>query len=286
MIMQDKLEEDENEATLSLSERAHLNARALYNVGAGLFWGIVALIILTSVAMVAWYLLRAELAKYGEVGEAELGFTPYDTSEYPTELLNVIVEQQGTIFSLLVLILIVLAGILGWLLLRGLRAYGRLEEWDKDYLDEAYILNFETTLPKGETTGQKILNQARSIFPEIRTLKKKKGKSEEEIISESLNCTVDSYILDVALETKEGYFIVKDFKDKVVTLEELKQLIKIIGKIKDGNIFRIICVAKEYDKSLLQQESLERQITKELKTEYAIDLLVEQKATYSVLWIT
>jgi hypothetical protein len=81
------------------------------------------------------------------------------------------------------------------------------------------------------------------------------------------------YSLDLALKTKEGYFIVKDFKDKIVTLEDLKQLILVISnKFKDKYqrtfVFRVLCVAKEYDQPLLQQESLERQMTEELKKKF------------------
>lgn len=47
-------------------------------------------------------------------------------------------------------------------------------------------------------------------------------------ISESLNYTIDSYVLDVAYKTDEGYFIVKDLKDQTVTPEDLRQLTRIV----------------------------------------------------------
>ena len=79
-----------------------------------------------------------------------------------------------------------------------------------------------------------------------------------------------SYSYTYRNRSKEGYFIVEDFKDKIVTLEDLKQLILVIwSKFKDKYqrtfVFRVLCVAKEYDQPLLQQESLERQMTEELK---------------------
>ena len=61
------------------------------------------------------------------------------------------------------------------------------------------------------------------------------------------------------LRTPDGYFIVKDFKDKVVTPEDLRHLAKILGRkfrnldtlaTPRVDIFRVICVAKAYDKTL------------------------------------
>jgi hypothetical protein len=120
--------------------------------------------------------------------------------------------------------------------------------------------------------------------------KKKFGKPEEQYILKSLNYKVNSYSLDLALKTTEGYFIVKDFKDKVVTLEDLKQLVKIIrGRFKDKyqrtNVGRVICVAKQYDQSFLQQESLGDLMEDKLRANFKIDLLIEEKVGYSVLWV-
>ncbi len=104
-------------------------------------------------------------------------------------------------------------------------------------------------------------------------------------ISESLNYTIDSYVLDVAYKTDEGYFIVKDFKDQIVAPEDLRQLTRIV-KEKFTRIFRVICVAKAYDESFLNKVTLEKQMTKELKANFKIDLILEEKVGYSVLWIS
>ncbi len=109
---------------------------------------------------------------------------------------------------------------------------------------------FDTTVPKGNTSGEKILNLARAVFPELRSdysdflpsytdfirlyFKRKFGKRQDQIISKSLNYNIGSYSVDLALKTEKGYFIVKDFRDKIVTLEDLKQLVQIIrGKFRD-----------------------------------------------------
>jgi hypothetical protein len=48
---------------------------------------------------------------------------------------------------------------------------------------------------------------------------KRVDKSDKEVISENFNYKVDTYSFDLVLKNKaiEGYFIVKDFRDKVVT---------------------------------------------------------------------
>lgn len=100
-----------------------------------------------------------------------------------------------------------------------------------------------------------------------------------------MNYTIDSYVLDVAYKTDEGYFIVKDFKDQIVAPEDLRQLTRIV-KEKFTRIFRVICVAKAYDESFLNKVTLEKQMTKELKANFKIDLILEEKVGYSVLWIS
>jgi hypothetical protein len=104
-----------------------------------------------------------------------------------------------------------------------------------------------------------------------------------------LNYTIGSYSVDLALKTEKGYFIVKDFKDKIVTLEDLEQLIQIIrGKFRDKYrrtyVFRVICVANEYDQSF--KESMKQQMSKELNSNIKLDLLVQEKVGYSVLWVS
>jgi hypothetical protein len=202
-------------------------------------------------------------------------------------------------------IIIVFSPVIAWYFIRSRRYFQRLKEWKDDYLEQAYILVFDTTVPKGNTSGEKILNLARAVFPELRSdysdflpsytdyirlyFKKKFGKRQDQIISKSLNYTIGSYSVDLALKTEKGYFIVKDFKDKIVTLEDLMQLVQIIrGKFRDKYrrtyVFRVICVAKEYDQSF--KESMVQQMSEELSSNIKLDLLVQEKIGYSVLWVS
>jgi hypothetical protein len=183
-----------------------------------------------------------------------------------------------------------------WYIIKGRQVDQNFNDWKHDYIEQTYILVFDTTVPKGDTTGERILNLARAVFPELRSnyippgildriklrFKRKVDKPQHIIVSESMNYKVSpEYSVDLALRTPDGYFIVKDFKDKVVSPEELRHLVKILGhKFKD--IFRVICVARAYDEVLLNTETLEKQMTEQ---DFEIDLILEEKVGYSVLWV-
>ena len=55
---------------------------------------------------------------------------------------------------------------------------------------------------------------------------------------------MDTYTLELVQETDSGLFIIKDFKDNVVKLNDLKQLVQVIDDTFKHEIFRTICVAK------------------------------------------
>jgi hypothetical protein len=197
-----------------------------------------------------------------------------------------------------------------WYVRKDKQLERNLNDWKEDYLEQAYILVFDTILPNGDTTGEKILNLAMAVFPELRPnyippslrdriklhFKRKLDKPQHIIVSESMNYKVSpEYSVDLALRIPDGYFIVKDFKDKVVSIEELKYLVKILShKFTDVHniptflatpgIFRLICVAKAYDEPFLNRETLEKLMTEDLKASFKIDLIIEERVGYSVLW--
>jgi hypothetical protein len=164
-----------------------------------------------------------------------------------------------------------------------------LQDLSRDYLDQSYVVVFETTIPNGNTTGEKILNLAISVFPELigatytLTLWPAPLRYKHDY-PKTMNYKLNSYLLDLLLETDEGLFIVKGFQDIVVTLNDLNQLSRLINSHFKKKIFRVICVAKEFDQSFFDKELLERQMIN-LKTKFPIDLLIEEKVGYSVLWI-
>jgi hypothetical protein len=187
--------------------------------------------------------------------------------------------------------------------------YKKLKQWIQGYLDDAYTVVFDTTIPRGNNSGEKILNLASSIFPQLRDdyeqlmsdpLYKLKLWFKRNIIRtkksygiKNFNYQINSDSVDLLMKTGEGNFVVKDFKDKIVTVEVLKDFIRILitkFRVKTDfpphtDIFRVICVAKTYDDELLNRETLEKLMTQELNTDFEIDLIVEESVGYSVLWV-
>ena len=86
----------------------------------------------------------------------------------------------------------------------------------------------------------------------------------------------------MGLKTEVGYFIVKDFGNEIVSIENLRELIDVVSsKFKDKYqrtyVFRLVCVAKEYSQPFLEVNSLEDLMTKQLKSNFEIDLLDKKK---------
>ncbi|MFZ0510309.1 MAG: hypothetical protein WAM14_01775, partial [Candidatus Nitrosopolaris sp.] len=181
-------------------------------------------------------------------------------------------ELKASALGLLVLLLVILSGVtlnayvppidiptakhaalfgtivtsvgLVWYYIKGRQLDKNFNGWKQDYSEQTYILVFDTTVPQGDTTAERILSLARAIFPELRSnyippgirdriklqFRRKLEKPQHIIVSESMNYKVGpEYSVDLALRTPDGYFIVKDFKDKVVTPEDLRHLAKILG---------------------------------------------------------
>jgi hypothetical protein len=266
---------EEPQSTLSLSQRAYVIVKSLRGASRWLLRLVIGVLFFNILSMIAW--LNA-------------------TS----------IATQNLVFVSLVISIAISAYVFGWFVIKAPHAYRKLQEWDEDYLESAYILIFDTTIPKGSSTGEKVFNLSKLVFPELRSdlyispldkptfpsfvkaLLSKRKITRNTIhadISESLNYTIDSYVLDVAYKTDEGYFIVKDFKDKIVTPEDLRQLTR-IAKEKFTRIFRVICVAQAYDESFMDKVRLDKQMIKELKANFKIDLILEEKVGYSVLWIS
>ena len=130
------------------------------------------------------------------------------------------------------------------------KSYQSLEKWKDDYVEQAYFIVFDTTIPKGNSTGERVLNLAKVVFPELTPayidtyadfidririyLKRKFRKSEQKIISKTFNYKGKSYAVDLGLKTEVGYFIVKDFGNEIVSIENLRELIDVVSsKFKD-----------------------------------------------------
>lgn len=214
----------------------------------------------------------------------------------------------------LIIIIFIASYVVGWFIIKAKHEYSRIREWNEDYLHSSYTLIFDTSVPNGNTTGEKVLSLAKLVFPELREdlaisiwdepnsyafvsalIKRLFGRNVKSTFGGNTlyekDFAIDSYVLDLVLKTKIGYFIVKDFGNKVVTIEDLQQLLticnnKLRGKTRAKNIFRIISVAENYDDNFLDRESLEKLMAEKLQPNFKIDLLHKETNGYSVLWVS
>ena len=186
-----------------------------------------------------------------------------------------------------------------------------LKIWNKIYFDQNYTIIFNTTIPKGKNEVENVLDLSKYIFPELKqyiyldyspsfidkltyflftTLTDPK-RIDKKRITKAMNCNVNGYLFDFAFKTNHGYFIIKNFYDKVVTVDDILQLIQkakdsFKNKIGHVDISRILIVAKDYEKVFLDRETLENLMMEEIKTNLKIDLIIKENLGYLVLWIS
>src|SRR5918994_285103 len=112
------------------------------------------------------YLISASLRRITKVLFAMYFFaiTPYVVDMIWSAYTN----PRGTVSFAGTLILVVPTPFVVWCFYRSRLYFRNFDDWRQEYLEQAYILIFGTTLPQGNTTGEKVLSLARQIFPELR----------------------------------------------------------------------------------------------------------------------
>jgi hypothetical protein len=78
-------------------------------------------------------------------------------------LLNIKDPKDIAAFNIVVISAIVLL-----LYIRARTFYRNFDHWNEDYLQQEYVLIFSTTIQKGNTSVEKVLNLTSQIFPELR----------------------------------------------------------------------------------------------------------------------
>lgn len=202
--------------------------------------------------------------------------------------------------------LIIFSSVIIWFFSRALKFYNLFKSWKEVYFEQSYIVIFDTIIPRGNNTVEKILNLSKSVFPEIRDdyvhysididvvikyfFRTKIFKFKHKNLSRITKYNNKTFLIDIVLKTEEGYFIVKVFDEKKVTIDIIKEFIKVIMEklsitYRRPDIFRTIIVAKNYDGLLLNRASLESLMQDKLKTSFPLDLVVEENVGFSILWI-
>lgn len=175
---------------------------------------------------------------------------------------------------------------------KGRKLSSKINDWERAYLDQHYVLTFETNTPIGSTNGEKVFNMAQIVFPELRQKDGKAARWQGNRVGK------DNYNFECFQTTNESsprLFVVKYFEKGItVDLEKLQKLCQAVIESKKFSpfknmmknlekmkIFRIVCVAQEYDQSLLDDSKREEYLGK--LSEYPLDLILERDGSYSIL---
>ncbi len=259
------------------------------------FWYRISIIIvlvglasLSGIISMSQFYFHDEVAKYGQIQEifiqdkdiTVLAFLPYSEEIFPAEgIVSLYITQiwlmygNGVVIALLSFLFI-------WVTYRGKAHTQEFESIERQFIRQSYLVNFETSVPEGETRVEKILNQAIHVFPTLKEVQRK-AKLKQTKIPYKIDQKFNGEIIDGIVSTKKGDFIVKFF-DKTVSESDLKNLVNILSKSRD-KIFRVLCVAKDYEEDL--QSSKLVGIMDKIPKNFKLDLIFEEEHGYSMLWI-
>jgi len=259
------------------------------------FWYRISIIIvlvglasLSGIISMSQFYFHDEVAKYGQIEEifiqdkdiTVLAFLPYSEEIFPAEgIVSLYITQiwlmygNGVVIGLLSFLFI-------WVTYRGKAHTQEFESIERQFIRQSYLVNFETSVPEGETRVEKILNEAIHVFPTLKEVQRK-AKLKQTKIPYKLDQKFNGETIDGIVSTKKGDFIVKFF-DKTVSESDLKNLIKILSKSRD-KIFRVLCVAKDYDEDLQSIKLVG--IMDKIPKYFKLDLIFEEEHGYSMLWI-
>jgi uncharacterized protein YnzC (UPF0291/DUF896 family) len=249
---------------------------------------LVGLASLSGIISMSQFYFHDEIAKYGQIEEifiqdkdiTVLAFLPYSEEIFPAEgIVSLYITQiwlmygNGVVIGLLSFLFI-------WVTYRGKAHTQEFESIERQFIRQSYLVNFETSVPEGETRVEKILNEAIHVFPTLKEVQRK-AKLKQTKIPYKLDQKFNGETIDGIVSTKKGDFIVK-FYEKTVSESDLKNLVNILSKSRD-KIFRVLCVAKDYEEDL--QSSKLVGIMDKIPKYFKLDLIFEEEHGYSMLWI-
>jgi len=259
------------------------------------FWYRISIIIvlvglasLSGIISMSQFYFHDEIAKHGQIQEifiqdeniTVLAFLPYSEEVFPAEgIVSLYITQiwlmygNGVVIGLLSFLFI-------WVTYRGKAHTEEFESIERQFIRQSYLVNFETSVPEGATRVEKILNEAIHVFPTLKDVQRK-AKLKQTKIPYKLDQKFSGETIDGIVSTKKGDFIVK-FYDKTVSESDLKNLVKILSKSRD-KIFRVLCVAKDYDDDLQSNKLVG--IMDKIPKYFKLDLIFEEDHGYSMLWI-
>ncbi len=248
---------------------------------------IIGLLSLSVVISLSQYYFQQEISKHGEIEETKdektgrigLVFVPHSDNVFSTESVLRLYVTQTWLMASNGVVIGLLSFLFLWITLRGQVYKKDLKDIENQLIRQSYLVNFETSIPEGDTRVDKILNHSALVFPELQYLLRE-TKPGNKKLPYKLNQSIKNDAVDVIVSTKRGDFIVKFFDNlSFATLEEFTNNLSKSGKM----IFRVLCVAKNFDEQM-QSTQLSSMMQK-LNIDFDMDLIFEEDQGYSMLWI-
>lgn len=248
---------------------------------------IIGLLSLSVVISLSQFTFQEEIHKHGEIkeikdeesGQVGLAFVPDTEQVFSAESILKLYTTQVWLMASNGVVIGLLSFLFLWITARGQSYKKELKSIESQLIRQSYLVNFETSLPEGETKVDKILNHSSLVFPELQAIMSK-AKPGEKKLPYKQNQSVGGETMDVVVSTKKGYFAVKFF-DSVSkqTLEQFANNLSKSGK----PFFRVLCISKNFDDEL--QSAQLGTILQNLELKFDMDLIFEDDQGYSMLWI-
>ena len=160
----------------------------------------------------------------------------------------------------LILYTIVIAGISGsailWFIINGKKQVIDLKDVLSKYTNDSYFLALGLTSHKNDKniTGD-FYEMCLSVFPELKQADKESLKETGEVLElEELTLEIEDkdYLLTVVTVSNKK-FIIKYFGQTNVDYDQLKEYVKIVNKEFGPDIFRVVCLARNFDSKILKK---------------------------------
>jgi hypothetical protein len=248
---------------------------------------IIGLLSLSVVISLSQFTFQEEINKHGaikeikdeESGQDALAFVPNTDQIFSAESILKLYTTQVWLMASNGVVIGLLSFLFLWITARGQSYKKELKSIESQLIRQSYLVNFETSLPEGETKIDKILNHSSLVFPELQAILRK-AKPGEKKLPYKQNQNVGGETMDVVVSTKKGYFAVKFFDS--VSVQNLEQFAGNLSK-SGKPFFRVLCVAKNFDDEL--QSTNLATILQNLNLKFDMDLIFEDDQGYSMLWI-
>ena len=133
---------------------------------------LVGLAALSGIISMSQFYFHDEIAKYGHIQEiyvedqdiTVLAFLPYAEEVFPAEGIVALYITQVWLMYGNGIVIALLSFLFVWVTFRGKSHTNELESIERQFIRQSYLVNFETSVPEGDSRTEKILNEAIHVF--------------------------------------------------------------------------------------------------------------------------